>query len=125
MSDDTVADAVSLRLAAAIDAAARVHEARRQVIFGDSWPLAWATRSRILHGYIFIDRRIIENTVQENLPQIESAMRHAVEGASKQGPAGRTTLPHHRRGATVSSWAGPSWASPSHLSSLQCEPMEQ
>lgn len=58
MHDDIVADAVSLRLAAAIDVASRVAEDRREAIFGDDWPLAWATRNRIVHGYVFVDRRI-------------------------------------------------------------------
>ncbi|HLS48892.1 MAG TPA: HepT-like ribonuclease domain-containing protein [Actinomycetaceae bacterium] len=75
MGDDTVADAVSLRLAAAIDAASRVTAERREAIFGDDWALAWATRNRIVHGYAFVDRHIIEATVLHDLPGIENAIR--------------------------------------------------
>lgn len=94
MEDATVADAVSLRLAAAIEAAGRIDEAARRRIFGESWTLAWATRNRIVHGYIFVDRRIIESTVRHDLPGIESAIRLALEELSdraddsSRGPGG-------------------------------------
>lgn len=86
MDDDIIADAVSLRLAAAIDAAGRVAPARRSAIFGDEWPLAWATRNRIVHGYAFVNRHIVESTVQRDLPSIESAIRREAAELSSAEP---------------------------------------
>jgi len=55
LDDQTVADAVSLRLAAAIESLAQCSDDVRTRLFGDDWPLMWATRNRIAHGYAFID----------------------------------------------------------------------
>lgn len=77
MDDQTVADAVSLRLAAAIDAAGRLSTDLRTKVFGEAWPLASATRNRIVHGYAHVDREIIERTVLQDLPPIEAAMTKA------------------------------------------------
>lgn len=54
--------------------AGRVAAAHRTVIFGEEWPLASATRYRIVHGYAFVDRRIIENTVRSDLPAIRASI---------------------------------------------------
>jgi len=74
LDDQTVADAVSLRLAAAIESLAQCSDDVRTRLFGDDWPLMWATRNRIAHGYAFIDFSIIEATVEEDLPEIERAI---------------------------------------------------
>jgi len=74
LDDQTVADAVSLRLAAAIESLAQCSDDVRNRLFGDDWPLMWATRNRIAHGYAFIDFSIIEATVEEDLPEIERAI---------------------------------------------------
>lgn len=74
LDDQTVADAVSLRLAAAIESLAQCSDDIRTELFGDDWPLMWATRNRIAHGYAFIDSSIIQATVEEDLPEIERAI---------------------------------------------------
>jgi uncharacterized protein with HEPN domain len=80
LDDETVADAVSLRLAAAIEAVAGITRERREPAFGDDWALIWATRNRIAHGYAFIDRAMIAATVNNDLPDFEAAIRRLLEG---------------------------------------------
>lgn len=75
LQDQTVADAVSLRLAAAIEAVSRCSEDLRLKLFGDDWPLIWATRNRIAHGYAFIDLSIIATTVEDDLPRFENRLK--------------------------------------------------
>lgn len=74
LDDQTVADAVCLRLAAALEALARGSTEMRLRLFGDDWALMWATRNRIAHGYAFIDRSIIEATVARDLPWLETRL---------------------------------------------------
>jgi uncharacterized protein with HEPN domain len=74
MSDQIVADAVSLRLAAAIEALSTASQPLRDRAFGDEWPIIWATRNRIAHGYAHIDLSIIRATVEQDLPQFEKAL---------------------------------------------------
>ena len=75
ISDQTVADAVSLRLAAAIESMSMASQELRDRLFGDQWPIMWATRNRIAHGYAYIDLAIIRSTVEQDLPAFESALR--------------------------------------------------
>jgi uncharacterized protein with HEPN domain len=75
INEQTVADAVSLRLAAAIESMSVASQALRDRLFGDQWPIMWATRNRIAHGYAFIDLTIIRATVQQDLPAFESALQ--------------------------------------------------
>lgn len=75
LNDQTVADAVSLRLAAAIESVAQCSDELRNRLFGEDWPLMWATRNRIAHGYAFIDYSIIEATVEIDLPIFERVLR--------------------------------------------------
>lgn len=75
LSDDTVADAVAMRLAAMIEALARTSDDLRERTFGDQWPLMWATRNRIAHGYVHVDMSIIQQTVDLDLPDIELHIR--------------------------------------------------
>lgn len=83
---ETVFDAVNRRLSAAIEALQAGGTALPERLFGDEWPLMWATRNRIAHGYRHIDRATIELTVERDLPVLEAALRdeHArlVEGVS-------------------------------------------
>jgi uncharacterized protein with HEPN domain len=74
MSDQTVADAVSLRLAAAIESLSTASQDLRDRVFGDQWPIVWATRNRIAHGYAFVDLAIIRATVEQDLPLFEQAL---------------------------------------------------
>jgi uncharacterized protein with HEPN domain len=71
LSDETVADAVSLRLAAAIESLSTASEALRDRVFGDQWPIVWATRNRSALGYAHVDLAIIRATVEQDLPRLE------------------------------------------------------
>jgi uncharacterized protein with HEPN domain len=75
LDDQTVADAVCLRLAAAIEAVAGLTADVRANAFGEEWPVIWATRNRIAHGYTFIDRAMIEATLHKDLPGFEATLR--------------------------------------------------
>ena len=80
LEDQTVADAVSMRLAAAIEAVSQCSEDRRMRMFGEDWVLMWATRNRIAHGYAFVDLSIIESTVAEDLPLFEARLQREIDG---------------------------------------------
>lgn len=47
--------------------------------FGEDWPLIWATRNRIAHGYTTIDLSIIKATVRDDLPAFRSSIAQALE----------------------------------------------
>lgn len=79
LADETVADAVSLRLAAAIEAVATASLEVRSRVFGDDWATAWSTRNRIAHGYAHVDLAIIRSTVERDLPGLEGALRAELE----------------------------------------------
>lgn len=74
LDDQTVADAVCLRLAAALEALARGSTEMRLRLFGDDWSLMWATQNRITHGYAFIDRALIQATVSLDRPWLEACL---------------------------------------------------
>lgn len=75
LTDETVADAVSLRLAAAIESLSRVSEPVRARLVGEEWPVMWATRNRIAHGYANVDREVIVSTILLDLPDLERRLR--------------------------------------------------
>lgn len=77
LSDQTVSDAVCMRLFAAIEAVGRGSDQLRNETFGQDWPLMWATRNRIAHGYAFIDMSVIAATIQHDLPRFEDQLRAA------------------------------------------------
>lgn len=80
LSDSAVADAVSLRLASAIDALAATTEEFRDRTFGDDWHVMRSTRNRIAHGYIFIDINLIRATVEHDVPDLVKRLWHSLEG---------------------------------------------
>lgn len=82
LADETVADAVSLRLAAAIESLSSASQGVRERVFGDEWAIAWATRNRIAHGYAHIDFAIIRATVDRDLPQVEKALLAELDDSS-------------------------------------------
>jgi len=86
MADSLIADAVCLRLAAAIDSVAQTTPNFRDRIFGDVWPVMWATRNRIAHGYAFIDMSIIRSTVERDLPGFESRLKEQSAGRANRHP---------------------------------------
>ena len=75
LADETIADAVSLRLAAAIEAISATSEAYRARVFGAEWKIIWATRNRIAHGYAYVDLDLIRSTVEQDLPEFTSKLR--------------------------------------------------
>lgn len=79
LADETIADAVSLRLSAAIEAVSETTAEFRARIFGDDWKIIWATRNRIAHGYAYIDLRIISVTVEQDLADFERKLRDSAE----------------------------------------------
>lgn len=80
LSDSTVADAVCLRLAAALDALAATSEKFRSQTFGDDWYVMRSTRNRIAHGYISIDLNLISATVENDIPELVKQLTVALEG---------------------------------------------
>ena len=84
LEDQTVADAVTLRLAAAIEALANCSDELRIRAFGEDWPLIWATRNRIAHGYAYIDMSIVTATVVHDLPWLEDRLREEAIFASAE-----------------------------------------
>lgn len=79
VDDATVADAVSLRLAAAIEALHRGGSDLTTDLFGDDWPVIWGMRNRIAHGYAWIDIETVRATVDEDLPAVEAVVRARLE----------------------------------------------
>ena len=73
--DETIFDAVCMRLSAAIESVASVSEAGRICEFGDSWPVIWSVRNRTAHGCIYVDDQIVHATVNEGLPEFERALQ--------------------------------------------------
>ncbi len=83
LDDQTVADAVSLRLAAAIETIAQGSDALRERLFAGEWHIAWATPNRIAHSYIYIDHNIIAATVTDDLPGLETALAAEVSRSNR------------------------------------------
>jgi len=78
LKDVTIADALNMRLAAAIETLAQATPDFREKYFGEEWPLMWATRNRISHGYAFVDIEIIQKTIENRLPHLEAQLRTAL-----------------------------------------------
>jgi hypothetical protein len=51
----------------------------RAQAFGEDWPLIWATRNRIAHGYATIDLGMIKATVRDDLPAFRSSIAQALD----------------------------------------------
>ncbi|MBA3309853.1 MAG: DUF86 domain-containing protein [Nocardioidaceae bacterium] len=74
LDDQTVSDAVCLRLGAAIESVSKVPADVREPVLGDRWRAIWATRNRIAHLYVLVDRQIIEQTVDQDVPAFRDAI---------------------------------------------------
>lgn len=74
LADETVADAVSLRLAAAIESLSDLDLSLRDRLFGEEWKVIWATRNRIAHGYAHADVGVIRDTAENDLPDLEKQL---------------------------------------------------
>jgi len=83
LDDDTVFDAVCMRLSAAIESVAAVDEALRVDEFGTGWSAIWSVRNRIAHGYFYVDRQIITSTVASDLIEFEASVDRLVEVVSQ------------------------------------------
>ncbi|UYG16693.1 DUF86 domain-containing protein [Brachybacterium huguangmaarense] len=76
LSDDVVADAVCLRLAAAIDALNDdTVPPLGERLFGATWRSMRATRNYIAHAYAFVDMSLVSDTVDNDLPDVERVLR--------------------------------------------------
>ncbi|MBO0981649.1 DUF86 domain-containing protein [Microbacterium sp. SD291] len=90
VDDETVADAVSLRLAAMIETLHRGGAELTTDLFGDEWMVIWGMRNRIAHGYAWIDIDTVRVTVEDDLPTVEAALRALnaqFEGRRPQEPS--------------------------------------
>ncbi|BDZ54381.1 HepT-like ribonuclease domain-containing protein [Agromyces marinus] len=79
LADETIADAVGPRLAAAIEAVSQTSATFREGALGSDWKVIWATRNRIAHGYAYVDLTIILDTVEHDLPEFERTLRRSLE----------------------------------------------
>ena len=73
-----VADAVNMRLSAAIESLSQTTLEFRAQYFEEDWKLMKATRNRISHGYSFVDQSIIQQTIVNRLPGLEAQLRTAL-----------------------------------------------
>lgn len=78
LDDDTVLDAVCMRLSAAIESVAAIDESARIDEFGSSWTAIWSVRNRIAHGYFYVDRQIITSTVKSDLVEFEASVERLI-----------------------------------------------
>jgi uncharacterized protein with HEPN domain len=74
-----IADAVNMRLSAAIESLSQASPELRDTYFAEDWKLMWATRNRISHGYAFVDQSLIRLTLVNRLPGLEQRLRSALE----------------------------------------------
>jgi uncharacterized protein with HEPN domain len=74
LADDTIFDAVCMRLSAAIESVGMIERNSTVQAFGDAWPAIWSVRNRIAHGYLQIDRAIIVATVENDLGEFEQGL---------------------------------------------------
>lgn len=79
IDDETVADAVSLRLAATIDVLHRGAPELTTELFEEEWPVIWGMRNRISHGYAWIDYDTVQATLEEDVPALEAKLRALFE----------------------------------------------
>ena len=79
LADDTVFDAVCMRLSAAIESISAIDQSARDRAFGSTWPAIASVRNRIAHGYTYVDREIIDNTVEHDLDDLERGLDRLAE----------------------------------------------
>lgn len=75
LDDKLVFDAVSLRLASAIEAVSPGDELTLLDAFGDRWFEIKATRNAVAHNYTWIDARRLADTVRDDLDGFEAGLR--------------------------------------------------
>lgn len=74
LADETIVDAACLRLAAAIESVGSLPDDALQQEFGTDWAAIWSVRNRISHGYMFLDRAIIEDTLRKDIDPFVAAL---------------------------------------------------
>lgn len=79
LDDQIVLDAVSLRLACAVDCVARLPAETRALAFGSDWPPMWSTRNNIVHGYLGVNPDIVRETVRHDLNDFEARVHRIAE----------------------------------------------
>jgi uncharacterized protein with HEPN domain len=88
LADDTVFDAVCMRLSAAIESISAINQPARDRAFGSTWPAIASVRNRIAHGYTYVDREIIDNTVAHDLDDLERGLDRLAEELDRAGDQG-------------------------------------
>lgn len=83
LTSQLVIDAVSLRLAAAIDALSALPEEALDKHFGTMWAPMKGMRNRIVHGYLLVDPRIVARTVERDVPDLIARVTTALAGAPR------------------------------------------
>lgn len=81
-TDDVVIDAIALRLAAAIDALARLPQATAHELFGADWPAMRGLRNRIVHGYGVIRTDVVRITVVSEVPEMTARIESRIAASS-------------------------------------------
>lgn len=84
LTEQLVIDAASLRLAAGIDALAKLDDATRERLFGSTWRNMKGMRNHIAHGYFLVDGDLVRSTLRNELPGVLAVLRQEAEAA---GPA--------------------------------------
>lgn len=79
LADETVADAVSLRLASAIETLRTTDGELETRLFGADWGRIWTTRNHIARGYAFVSQDLIQETIRFNLPDFERTLRSELD----------------------------------------------
>ncbi|MFT4187973.1 MAG: DUF86 domain-containing protein [Aeromicrobium sp.] len=83
LDDATVADAVSMRLSAAVEALHHGDPLLGKRLFGEQWRQIWGTRNYIAHGYAFVDFATIADTITSNLADFERILREELARLEK------------------------------------------
>lgn len=94
-------DAICMRLAAAIEDASRIGDRARATAFEGHWPAMWSTRNRITHGYAYVNRDVVNATVERDLDAFEAGLRAIVEGFAYGIEPGSAGSDSHWRPGTV------------------------
>lgn len=84
IGDETIADAVSLRIASMIEVLQRGAPELTTGLFEDEWPVIWGMRNRIAHGYASIDIETVRATIEDDLPSVEATLRRLLEKRAEQ-----------------------------------------
>jgi uncharacterized protein with HEPN domain len=74
VADEVVHDSVLYQLALLGEAANSVSAAVKERHPGIPWPQIAAFRNRIMHEYHSVDLQIVWQTIQQDLPELKSAM---------------------------------------------------